>query len=41
MEKITYVTPEVEFVAISTEDVCTSSLTGNDKENWEEGEETE
>ena len=41
MKKITYVSPEVEFVAISTEDVCTLSLTGNDKENWEEGEETE
>ena len=41
MKKFTYVTPEVEFVAISTEDVCTLSLTGNDKKNWEEGEETE
>ena len=30
MKKFTYVTPEVEFVAISTEDVCTLSLTGDD-----------
>ena len=35
MKKITYVRPEVEFVAISTEDVCTLSLTGEDKEDWE------
>ena len=35
MKKITYVRPEVEFVAISTEDVCTLSLTGEDKADWE------
>ena len=35
MKKFTYVTPEVEFVAISTEDVCTLSLTGEDKADWE------
>ena len=40
MKKITYVSPEAEFVAISTEDVCTLSLTGGDKEDWE-AEETE
>ena len=34
MNKITYVRPEVEFVAISTEDVCTLSLTGEDR-LWE------
>ena len=35
MNKITYVRPEVEFVAISTEDVCTLSLTGEDNAYWE------
>ena len=35
MNKITYVSPEAEFVAISTEDVCTLSLTGEDKADWE------
>jgi len=35
MKKITYVSPEAEFVAISTEDVCTLSLTGEDKADWE------
>ena len=36
MKKITYVSPEAEFVAISTEDVCTLSLTVNDRtsEEW-------
>lgn len=41
MEKITYVTPEVEFIALSTEDICNGSLTADDKEDWDEGEETE
>ena len=35
MKKITYVSPEVELIAISTEDICTLSLTGEDKEDWE------
>lgn len=36
MKKITYVSPEVEFVAISTEDICALSLTFNDRtgEEW-------
>ena len=35
MKKMTYVSPEVELIAISTEDVCTLSLTGEDKADWE------
>ena len=35
MKKITYVSPEVELIAISTEDICTLSLTGEDKADWE------
>ncbi|MBR2293411.1 MAG: hypothetical protein IKA44_03785 [Clostridia bacterium] len=38
MKKMTYVSPEVELIAISTEDVCTLSLTGEDKEDWEKEE---
>ena len=37
MKKITYVRPEVELIAISTEDVCTLSLTGEDR-LWEVAE---